>query len=427
MIGVMNIKTITIFIRRHWIITLLVALLVFTFLLPPVMVFTTALKSKKLASKIVNKIFYSTLMDEIIKGQDKRDKLQIIRKVNEFINFNVQSQDLLGRTRDIYNAEYRALKHKQWLVSGYTLCTYYDEILINLLSGVGLKGRIAVLKSGDPGDGHDLAEIFLDGKWVIVDPSYALLYAHQKTGELYSVKELDELIRDNPTNVRLLTNIYYQNWQQHYVPVENRLTKKNYFKQELVKYYSIPTPNSRLYSEGDRARAKGLHRIEIFTIEMIELICGNFFVWNQKFLPVYRDLFFDIYFRLKFDQKRYFEQYQVAKFWYFLGNHKRASAVFRKLIRDEHQTEEYYYDARLWSVMNLYKLGRKKEADQNFDSLIKEAGLVIATFIDDSSRRVRQEKLFRERMEVIRAYTLSSPEVESKYKDILARRIGRIW
>ena len=82
-------------------------------------------------------------------------------------------------------------------------CNIYSRLFIAISYVLGLDGRLIGLRHDDNINGHQITEIFIDGKWVAFDPTYALYYT--KEGVLQSVEEL----HNDPTPAKDVTSILF--------------------------------------------------------------------------------------------------------------------------------------------------------------------------------------------------------------------------
>ena len=410
-------------------------LLFFSLMLPfMVIIFTFPFPfGERIIDSLFIKTFYRTILEKE-KLIDKKNSLQTIRNINEFMNFNIYAAELINRNRHMtWKLNLIRGGDARFLLSGYGLCTHLNILLIDFVSQIGLKGRIVNITSTQLGYGHDVAEIYLNGKWVMIDPYHVLIYVNKATGKLCSVAEIGKLVDQGKTS--LLENVYYLDERKIIysdLPPLHRTVLSGFFNNTR---YSRVFKSGKILWDSKKQKARWLKEIGYLGREMIYSTFGSLFFWNQKFLPGYRSLLFSFYLTL-FDENKYVDQYKVAKYWYFLGKYKKAEVLFRKMIQKNNQEEPYYYDARLWSIMNQYKMGFKKEADRNLETLIADVVLLRSTFKEEDLMRVDEKNpygfrkedipllkgLFETKVKCMKAY-LEAPNMQDRYRKIMALKI----
>ncbi len=420
------------FSKRFLFLKICFLLIFFSFIFPFMVLVVTFPFNGKTINALSKKILYATLIEKLI---DKKTPLQTIRNISELINFNIYASDLIDRNRHMtWKLNLIGGGNDRFLLSGYGLCGHLDALLITFVNQIGLKGRIVDITSTLPGDGHQVAEIYLNGKWVMIDPYYALIYVNKQTGKLCSVAEIAKLVDQGKAS--LLENVYYLDEEKEIYneipPLHSTVLRRYFNHPRYGKIFNFKT----IYSVAENQKARRLDRIKQWIVEMIYSTFGSLFFWNQKFLPGYRSLFFSFYLT-QFDKNKHIDQYKIAKYWYFLGKYKKAEVLFRKMIQKNNQEEPYYYDARLWSIMNQYKMGFKKEADRNLETLIADVVLLRSTFkeedlmsSDEKNPYGFKEKdlpllknLFEMKARCMKAY-LDAPNIEDRYRKIMAENIA---
>gem|GEM_PF-1588707 len=75
-------------------------------------------------------------------------------------------------------------KPETTLLEDFGACGSWTSVLLALASAQEIPGRIIALYNYPPNNGHNVAELFVDGRWQVYDPTYAAYYTPEPENEV---------------------------------------------------------------------------------------------------------------------------------------------------------------------------------------------------------------------------------------------------
>ena len=166
----------------------LVFFLIF-FLLPYIYLFSPA------KDYIYRELCYYTVVNNV-----KRKSLNFndfLEKLTNYVYINTNTGEPLVIDDNSWNV----------LRRGYGLCDQQTWLLSTLLAKLGIPGRWVRLKSQEYNMSHSVAEVFVEGKWRIVDPHINRVF--ERDGELATYEDIVNLdIEDNGFSALLYKSFY---------------------------------------------------------------------------------------------------------------------------------------------------------------------------------------------------------------------------
>jgi len=154
---------------------LLIALLLFL-ILP----FLYLVLPSKIKDYVYRELCYHTVIDGI-----KADSANLGDFLQNSISYVYTNMDSHGHNMPI-------IDDNSWnaLVRGFGYCDQQAWALCTLLAKTGIPARLVMLKGRNPVSGHSLAEIYVEGRWRIVDPHMNAVY-YNKAGELATFGDIE--------------------------------------------------------------------------------------------------------------------------------------------------------------------------------------------------------------------------------------------
>jgi hypothetical protein len=73
------------------------------------------------------------------------------------------------------------------VLEGFGACGTWTDVLVAFSAAQGIPGRIIALYNYPPNNGHNVAELFVDGRWQVYDATYAAYYTPEPENEVNPV------------------------------------------------------------------------------------------------------------------------------------------------------------------------------------------------------------------------------------------------
>ncbi|MEW6008894.1 MAG: transglutaminase domain-containing protein [Candidatus Omnitrophota bacterium] len=152
-----------------------------------------------------------------------------------------------------------------YLINATGYCDYNVQVFTALLAGKNIPARYAFLKDKDGISPHTMAEVYIRGKWRLIDPASGLIFI--KNNELATIED----VSDNP-------NLIFMHPKLQAIKVINEEEFNG-----ITEWYSrmFPVPQ-----EPQRSSSK-IKRITIFD----RITNLYWYIFKNKFIRTYQDLY----------------------------------------------------------------------------------------------------------------------------------------
>jgi len=317
---------------------------------------STVIISSKLRYYLYKEIGYQYLADKISKGA-KSDEEKVLR-IFSYIHDNLNAVGGQVVDKDTWND----------LVRGIAWCDQQSWDFATLLSKENISARFVMLKDKEGVSPHTIAEVFLGGKWIALDPLYGLVF-RKDNGNLVTLEEISRdpsILTKNPI-VLLLPD-----------------DKRNGFLATYARVIPLPMEPRRWAPLLEKKNSNIYQRIVNLAIKNCVRIFGKYLVnpYQDLYLALNSNIYnsqeealyfkarnYHLYYRIhsaenlykkiiiNYPQTKYAENSQ-----FFLGllnaevkkDYKVAIEEFHRLLNKYPNTE--------WSIVARYFLGKTYEA-----------------------------------------------------------------
>ncbi len=115
----------------------------------------------------------------------------------------------------------RGLDDEALLASGSAWCNEQGRIFTRMCQVAGIPSRLIFLFFGNGKNGHTIAEAYVDGRWVMADASWMVIF-RDEAGQPMSAAECHD-----PANRKLIVDTYRRRCEALGLPDANE--KANYY------------------------------------------------------------------------------------------------------------------------------------------------------------------------------------------------------
>lgn len=292
--------------------------------------FISLILPEKLTNRTYFRLLYHVIADKEI--ADVISKEEKARKIFEYV---VDHTFLQGIPYEC--------KPAQSLMYGEAYCDFQARVLNALLGAVGIKSRYIVLFDRTGISPHTTAEVFLDGKWRVFDPSLNIIF-QDKQGNKLTLEDLSA----NPKTI----------YQQEKLVAWKDYDPGDYQAKVvwLVRMFPLPSPPERSTPV-------------VFQAHLFDRIADTYYkVFKQPFFNSYQDLY--LFFKKRF-AKDDFRTFFKARNYHLAYRQALALEYYNRLL-EKHPESEYAQDVFFFRGMLYFERKDLANAKDVFNFIISE-------------------------------------------------------